>query len=94
MAKTDQELTDIAYSLARKIFGNATAHSNKTELKAAIQALDSGMDATTDAIQSAHPGKGLKVAIRDHIRVTNPNLTNQEAGVILTYWALHEVGLL
>ena len=94
MAKTDQELTDIALEVAKEIFASATAHSDKTELKAAIQTLDNGMDATTDAIQGAHPGKDLKIAIRDHIKATSPNLTNQEAGVVLAYWALHEVGLL
>jgi hypothetical protein len=94
MAKTDQELTDISYLLAKKIFDSVTAHSDKTELKAAVQALDNGMDATTDAIQGVHPGKALKIAIRDHIQATGTKLTNQEAGVILAYWSLHEVGLL
>jgi hypothetical protein len=94
MAKTEQELIHIAKVVADEVFAAATAHSDKHELKAAVQALDNGMGAATDTIQSVHPGKVLKVAIRDHIQTTEPDLTNQEAGVILAYWALHEVGLL
>lgn len=95
MALTDQEITTVARELAKRIYmQGVTADSNRTALKAAIQAIDQGMEATTNQIQTQYPATVLKVALRDHIKASAPNFTNQQAGVALALWALNEVGLI
>ena len=95
MALTDPEITTLARELARRIFPeDVTAHSDRTALKAAIAAIDQGMEATTNQITSQYPATVLKIALRDHIVAAAPNFTNEQAGIALALWALNEVDLL
>jgi len=96
MALTDPEIAKIAGHLAQQIFNtpNVTAHSSTTALKAAVQAVDDLMNATTNQLQGVYPGTVVKLAIRDHARTGAPNLTNAEAAKVLALWAFNEVGLL
>lgn len=95
MALTDPEITALARELAQRIFvQGVTATSDRDDLKAAIQAIDTGMDATTNQVQGQHPNTVLKIALRDHIVAAAPNLDNRQAGIALALWALNEVELL
>lgn len=96
MALTDPEITVIARELAERIFVQSavTAHSDKATLKSVISALDTALGATTTQVENAYSGVVLKIALRNYAQINAPNLTNQEAGVALALWALHEVGLL
>lgn len=96
MALTDDELTFLAKELAERIFvrSNVLAHSSAGTLKASIQAIDQGMSATTNQVQSLYPNTVLKLALLNHIKSVAPNLTTQQAGITLALWALREVGLI
>jgi len=94
MALTDPELYEIARQFSRRIFAAATAHSDLDQLKTAVGRIDTGMNVTTNQLQSAYPATAVKIAFLTDIKAQAPNLTTQEAGIALAYWALHEVGLL
>jgi len=73
----------------------ATAHSDLDELKSAVGAIDTAMESTGNQIVSAGYGStDLEVALLTEAKAVAPDLTNQEAGVLLAYWALKRVGLL
>ena len=95
MALSAAQIETVARELAARIFTESvTAHSDVTALKAAISAIDTGMDATTNQAATLYPGATIKAALRTRVQDNAPNLTTQEAGVALALWALHEVGLL
>jgi len=93
MAMADAELREIAAKLARTIYVSKTADHDLTALKAAVQNIDIAMNATTTQVENNAPGVVLKVALRDQAQTGAGNLTTQEAGIALAYWALQEVGL-
>jgi len=97
MALTDADLTQIARKLAQKIFveSGATAHTDLTDLKAAVNALDVAMDATfNQGVTLGYGTTAVKLALLDRVQTAAPNLSVQDAGIALAYWALREVGLL
>jgi hypothetical protein len=97
MALSDAQLTEIARKLAQKIFveSQATAHTDLTDLKAAVNALDTAMDATfNQGVVLGYGTTQVKLALLDRVQNAAPNLTVQHAGIALAYWALREVGLL
>ncbi len=96
MAMTEQELYEIATELAKRIFVQATitAHSNLDQLKDAAEAIDTGMNATTNQLQTFYPGEVVKLAFLDYAKDQASDLTNQQAGIALAFWSLKEVGLL
>jgi len=96
MALTNPEIESIARVLTQRIYVllNATATSDFDELKAAIQKIDQGMNATTTVLATARPGVVMKTAFWQEVQTVAPSITAQEGGVALALWALHEVGLL
>lgn len=96
MALSDAVQTVLAKALAGTIFtsNNATGHSNLDQLKAAVDAIDDGMKATGNQIAALYPTTQLRLALLAEAQSGAANLTIQEAGVALAYWALNEVGLL
>lgn len=94
MAMTDAELTEIVYKLVKVIFVNATAHSDRDQLKAAVDKIDDVMGATGNQIVSAGYGTtALEQAMLTECRTGAPNLTQQEAGAALAIWAMKRVGM-
>lgn len=97
MAMTDQEKTDVAVELIRRIFvsPNVTAHGNLDDIKAAIGKIDDAMGATINQIDSAGYGAiTLEIVLKTEAQAGAVNLTTQQAGLALAYWALKRVGLL
>ena len=95
MALSATEITDLARLLGRRIFDDTGAfgHTDVPGLKAAIAAIDTAMDATTNQAVAAFPATPIKSALLQFIQADAPNLSTQEAGVALALWALHAVGL-
>lgn len=97
MAMTDPELYEISERLAQAIFvrPNVTAHSNRDQLKAAVGAIDTAMNATGNQIVAAGYGTTqLEIALLTECQNAAPNLTVQQAGIAMAYWALKRVDLL
>jgi hypothetical protein len=96
MALTQEEIDDAARKTIERIFvaDNVTAHSTFPDIVAAMQAIENGMNATTDAAATAYPVTPVKNAFLEYARTGAPNLTVQEGGIALAYWALKTVGLL
>lgn len=94
MALTAPELETLGRELARRIFPHGTtAHSNLSDLKDAIDAIDTAMAATTNQAATAKSGMTIKAALLEFIQDDVPALSAQEAGVALALWALHEAGI-
>lgn len=95
MAFTAQDVEDVARLLVQKSFvsdGN-TAHSDWDAVKAAVQAIDDAMNATTNAASTAYPATVMKVALLNFARTGAANLTVAEGALALAYWAMREGGL-
>jgi len=94
MPMTDIEITDVARTLAKKIFvvTNDTAHSSLSELMDAVEAIDQAMNATTTQLSAVRPGEVLKVALLDHIRDAASKFSIAQAGIALVLWVAKEVG--
>lgn len=97
MAQTDAQLEQVAREIVSRIFvaANATAHSSHAQIKAAIQAIDTGMDATLNqAVTQSGGTTKVKIAFLNQAKAGAPNLTNQQAAVAMAMWALKEAGLI
>jgi hypothetical protein len=96
MALTAQQLDDGAREIGRRIFvsPNVTAHSNYTELRSALESIDTGMNSTTDQAATNYPGVNLEVAFLNFARIGAPNLTASEGRYVLNVWTELELGLL
>lgn len=96
MAMTDAEQYEVARELVDRIFvqPGVTAHADLDDLKAAVGAIDTAMNATTTQVEAAYPGVVTKTAFLSYAQAQASGLTAQEAGVALALWALKEVGLL
>ena len=95
MALTQQQLDDVAIQLIQRIFvsDGGVAHGDLDNIKAAVQAIETGMNATTTVVESAYSGVVLKSALLQYAQTGAPGLTAQQGGVALAFWALKEVGI-
>lgn len=94
MPMTDEQLTDVARDLARKIFviANDTAHTDLVALKNAVGKIDTAMNATTTQLANARPGEVFKQALLEEVKSVAPKFSNAQAGFALVFWVAKEVG--
>lgn len=92
MAQTPVQIRAAAVELGRRLFANKTADLNLDDLMAAVQSIDTLMDAGRNALPVAGTIKQGFVA-----NLPEPfqsNSTAQEKALALVVWTLAEVGIL
>jgi len=94
MAQTDQQRTDAARELVKKMFleTNATATLNFDDIKAAIVFTDITMNALPGVLDQA---KTIKQNLE--ARLPEPffsSATTEQKGIAMAIWAMKEVGLI
>jgi len=94
MAQTDQQRTEAARELVKKMFleTNATATLNLDDVKAAIVFLDNAMDALPSAFNQTKTIKqNLALGLPEPFKSI---ATTEQKGLAMAIWAMKEVGLI
>lgn len=96
MALTSAQIALAATQFAQDNFvaTNATANASTSQIQAALQALDNGMNTTLNAAVAAVGGTTLVVtALQQQITNSWPSATVQQQALLLIYWARKAAGL-
>lgn len=97
MAMTDAEIRAVSGELIRRIYvrPNKTAVMHLGHFIAAVQSIDTAMNATTNQIQNAYPATVLETAIAQNLpEPFKSTATVAEKTLALAVWAMKRGGII